>query len=244
MDVTEVTKGQYYAFYAANKPTSDQVQGCAGNSSYTPRGDWPPPMGPAYGQPVHYVDWCDAYAYCTFASKELCGNIGGGKIPDGLDTVQLNTASSVGATDASTVPLDAWYNACSAEGSNLWPYDVSQFRPSACNDGTTTDAATAGIWFDTDTGGNPLNVTCYGGASGLYQMSGNVAEWENACSGSSGSSDNCAVRGGAYDSETTNPSTSDLQCKWQGTTRQRVPAEGNQSAGATLADIGFRCCQY
>ncbi len=250
IDVTEVTKGQYNAFLTANYPIENQVSGCSGNSTYTPRGDWPPaavPTNVAVGYPVRYVDWCDAYAFCAHAGKELCGNIGGGKLPDGLDATVLDRANSGTATvDASAVPLDAWYNACSAQGENVWPYDVSTFSPGTCNDGSAstlvTPTSAAAPWPDYDSGNNITDAGCQGGIFGLFQMSGNVAEWENACAATTGSTDSCVVRGGAFDSSYANLATTDLQCKWQSDeTRQRVPAEADD---ATLADVGFRCCQY
>lgn len=245
IDVTEVTKGQYDGFVKSNYPIGDQPTVCSGNVDFTPRGDWPPaptPINVAINQPVHYVDWCDAYSYCASAGKALCGNIGGGKLPDGLDATTLNKATTGAIPDASGIPLDAWYNACSGEGTNLWPYDVRTYNPFACN-GAPTDGGAGGIWVDYDTSDNLANTSCFGGVTGVYQMSGNVAEWEDACAASNGSSDNCAIRGGAYDSSGADTSTTDLQCKWQGAVRQRVP-DSTAAADETLADVGFRCCQY
>jgi formylglycine-generating enzyme required for sulfatase activity len=245
IDVTEVTKGQYNTFWAANYPIANQVAGCSGNLDYTPREEWPPALIPAnldINLPVHYVDWCDAYAYCTSVGKSLCGNIGGGKLPDGLDPSTLNKATTGAVADAAGIPLDAWYNACSSEGTNLFPYSATSYSAGACN-GAPPDGGTGGIWADYDTSDNLANTSCFGGVTGVYQMSGNVAEWEDACAASTGNTDNCAIRGGAYDSSGANPTTTDLQCKWQGAVRQRVP-DSTDAAKATLADVGFRCCQY
>ena len=72
-------------------------------------------------------------------------------------------------------------------------------------------------------------TTCEGGFSNIHQMSGNVAEWVDACDGSAGASDGCIIRGGSY--------------------ATTVEAELTCSATATVtrntrsAEIGIRCCQ-
>jgi hypothetical protein len=68
---------------------------------------------------------------------------------------------------------------------------------------------------------------CQGGAPDLWQMSGNVAEWEDSCSGSTGAGDLCQVRGGWYGSNST-----ELQCD-DSSTATRAYAS---------AEVGFRCC--
>jgi hypothetical protein len=238
IDVTEVTKGNYNSLFLTNSPAlGGQVAGCETNTSYTPNGDWPPAdTTAAKGYPVRYVDWCDAYAYCKHQGRELCGNIGGGAMPNGLAASDLNRASSGGA-EAGSIALDAWYNACSIQGVNTYPYNKSTYVAGLCNDGTpsTYTGGVAGPWDDYDPNTSLDHTGCNGGAVGLFQMSGNVAEWENACSGTTGASDTCAIRGGAWDSP-----AADWQCQWQADeTRQRMPAND-----ADTADVGFRCCQY
>ena len=71
-------------------------------------------------------------------------------------------------------------------------------------------------------------ASCVGGESGLYDMSGNVAEWEDACDANVGMSDECDLRGG--DVRSTN--ASDLECK----ANRTAPRASMGSA------VGFRCC--
>ena len=72
---------------------------------------------------------------------------------------------------------------------------------------------------------------CQGGYQLLYDMSGNVREWENACSGS-GASASCAQRGGSYLDPEDPPPLTTLECSSvapvRRDTRDRL--------------IGFRCC--
>ena len=78
---------------------------------------------------------------------------------------------------------------------------------------------------------------CAGGVTGLYHMTGNVAEWEDSCDGTQADS-MCRVRGGSYTAGVDNQTG--LACATM-RSEQRVPAEEDSEL---LADIGFRCCLY
>ncbi|MCA9586846.1 MAG: SUMF1/EgtB/PvdO family nonheme iron enzyme [Myxococcales bacterium] len=255
---TEVTKGQYNRFITANQPVTQQDATClAVNNSFIPSKGWPPATAPApglphsMGLPIHYVDWCDAAAYCKWAGMHLCGKIGGG----GLTFAERNDAAK-----------SAWYNACSAQGQKVYPYGDAfdpfvegvgsvrkcngngrGFTPgdaALCADagglqcpglfgyGINDDDGIHRVVASDDTGavGTPDFKECQGGVVDLYGMSGNVAEWEDACEGGK-----CAVRGGSYQA---NNDPAALACNADRTV-DRVPATTDD-----LKDIGFRCCLY
>jgi len=214
VDATEVMKGDYNAFVTAN-PALNLPAACSFNTTYVPSNDWPPtltPNGFNGGEPVHHETWCDAYAYCAWKGKHLCGAIAGGP----------NLQSSY------VDPMqDAWFNACSAQGVNAWPYGQS-YDPAKCDGADLApDGGTGHWWADRDINGQIQNAACQGGATGLYQMSGNVAEWEDSCSGNAGASDNCLIRGGSFRSSAT-----DMKCNAMAAVRRDTARD----------DIGFRCC--
>jgi hypothetical protein len=203
IDATEVTNAQYAQFLAANYPISAQDPWCAWNTTYQPPGGWP-----ATGKddvPVVYVWWCDAFAYCKWAGKRLCGKLGGG--PNGYGASADATASQ-------------WFNGCSASGARLYPYG-NTFSAAACNGYLGADAGL----------GAPQAVsartTCQGGQAGVFDMSGNVAEWEDSCNGQAGVSDSCHIRGGSFMSDA------------QGLRCDAVDSDTRDSA---TDYIGFRCC--
>ncbi len=264
VDQVEITKGQYNKFINANVPIGDQKDACgppaAGqlprNETFIPRGAWPPAAAPglpigsvsfSLGLPVHYVDWCDAAAYCKWANKQLCGKINGGTLPQ------------ISANDHTQ---SAWYNACSAQGTKDWPYSTD-YEASKCNG---TGVGQPGIYDSTlngsppgrafgfgganqdtgvyqtvmsDTNGNILSLEehhlgCAGGSLNLYQMSGNVAEWEDSCDGPDATS-SCNLRGGSYAASGVDTT---LRCD-AARTQVRLP-----TTAGVLADVGFRCCLY
>src|SRR5262249_41310403 len=133
-----------------------------------PSGTWPLVDKDDY--PVANVDYCDAVAYCAWAGRRLCGKIGGGHVAQG---------------DLSDPTQDEWYNACSAGGVKGFPYGIVT-EPTACN--TIEYGA-----------GDALPVaslsTCEGGWPGIYDMVGNVAEWEDCDGGGTGW---CRLRGGGF----------------------------------------------
>jgi formylglycine-generating enzyme required for sulfatase activity len=265
VDSSEVSKGEYNKFITANVPVSSQTDACGAvndagppvNDTFVPRGAWPPATSPGplefnLGLPVHYVDWCDAVAYCKWARKELCGQIGGGPV------------AQASATD----PVkSAWFNACSAQGTKTFPYGAIPYDATKCNgNGLQSDAGVpveglAGTKDQRDIGfgygsnqddslyavavsdvagnvTNPDHRACQGGSVGVFQMSGNVAEWENSCDGP-GASANCSVRGGSY---AAHDAPAQLMCNADRKVVRMPPAGG--AGDALLKDIGIRCCQY
>jgi formylglycine-generating enzyme required for sulfatase activity len=170
IDSTEVTREQYREFVdAMDASLGDQPQACVTNTSFVPRIEWPYAPGEAT-YPVRGVDWCDAFAFCKWAGKRLCGRIGGGPVPP---------------SEAKDHTADQWYAACSANGTKSLPYG-NTYDPAACNGAELVPARVrrAGEL-----------ATCEGGFPGLFDMSGNAFEWEDSCNGPDGTS-GCYVRGG------------------------------------------------
>ena len=213
IDTLEVTKAAYNQFLQQNPPLDTQIPACSWNTTYTPGGNWPPTLtetGYNGGEPVQFVNWCDAYAYCTTVGKHLCGLIGtGGAVAQG---------SYADATQ------DQWFNACSAQGQNVYPYSGTYH---------SCDSPTAVVYeIDYSSNINPMISPCQGGESGLYAMSGNVAEWENSCDSTgsqndAGQVDNCLVRGGSFGGTATT---------------ERCDAMLTQPRDFRDASVGFRCC--
>ncbi|MCA9683170.1 MAG: SUMF1/EgtB/PvdO family nonheme iron enzyme, partial [Myxococcales bacterium] len=126
--------------------------------------------------PVSRVDWCDAWAYCTWSGGHICGLVGGA--PE-----QMN--------DYNNATTNEWYRACTDGGTLLYPYGNS-YDPNACNG---MDAA---LGTKAEVGSL---AGCEGGVAGLFDMSGNVFEWTSACAEADNTPDEteeCRYRGGSY----------------------------------------------
>jgi len=227
IDSSEVTQRQYAAFIAAQPRTDAQPGSCSWNASFEPEPGCLSLSAVCQGNkcadhPQVCVDWCDARAYCAWAGKRLCGDIDGG--PADYDDIE-NAATN------------QWYHVCTSGGANVFAYGNS---PDArlCNTHgnpvTGCDAGQGGsgggvlgACTTTAVGSLPAcqsNIDAY---SGVYDMTGNVWEWEDACEGG-GPQDNCRVRGGSF---------------YYGAYDRCGEGGGSgQPRSATGVDIGFRCC--
>jgi sulfatase modifying factor 1 len=207
IDVTEVTVGQYRSWLESEPSTTPVlISQCSYNDTFEP--DASCLEGVAAHQnadhhPVVCVDWCDAYFYCKAVGKRLCGSI-------------------YGTSGAFERTLDNWYTdqwtlACSLGGDSIYGYDGEQ-SDTACNGqeaaiGTTVPVASLSTCQHSD--------PAY---TGVYDMSGNVEEWVDACD-SSPSNNQCNVRGGSYESP--------IHCEYTPPHYYRM---------SVAPSTGFRCC--
>jgi formylglycine-generating enzyme required for sulfatase activity len=211
IDSTEVSQGEYDKFLEAGAGFGPNAApaGCQWKTTFVPgkvggKCRWD--LGERGDRPVECVDWCDAFAYCRWAGKRLCGAIGGGP-------VAWAPGEDIDATK------DEWYRACAKDGSQAYPYG-EDFKPGACNIGDP-DAGTVRARDETS--------QCVGAYEKLYNMVGNVYEWEDSCSGDAGASDLCKERGGSWHVVDTEAN----KCTGRGA--------GDRRDGR-FNDVGIRCC--
>jgi formylglycine-generating enzyme required for sulfatase activity len=199
IDSREVTVAQFAQFLASTRADAGAVKGCEWKTSLGPAPGCTPSRPGDGDQPITCVDWCDAQAYCESRGKRLCARVGGSSVPSDLRLDPL---------------ADEWSRACGGPiTADRWPYgtDAGALR---CNT-KERDAGTTEL---------PGTLSgCEGAPASLFDMSGNVAEWEDSCTGTV-----CAVRGGSYE-ETTELA----KCS-------RVVELDRATASPT---IGVRCCK-
>ncbi len=210
IDSTEVTEADYALFITAAGGLK-QADPCLWNTNFDPTQNG---TGECQGydftganKPVVCVDWCDAKAYCEMAGKRLCGKVGSGGLAVPGD---LNDPTK-----------DQWFSACSGgDSKRTYPYGAT-YAPGQC---VESAAASADV---------KSHLGCQGTAPGLFDMSGNVSEWQDACdtAGSSADGQNCKVRGGDFSAA---PADKSLHCNEVGPQEQRK---------FTSRRVGFRCCK-
>jgi hypothetical protein len=220
IDQTEVTNKQYADFLATSPSTASQPSVCAWNTDFTPasmaNADNCPNVSLVYDPvahpnfPVACIDWCDARAYCESVGKHLCRSFAGADLPAGKTT---------------DVNSDEWYAACSAGGADKFAYG-NTYQAAYCNMDLFGSSSSIGV------GTAPA---CHGPSlpySYVYDMNGNVAEWQAACTGAAGAADTCAARGGSWLSSNSPDPTRAGDCV----------AAPTSARSRRSSQIGFRCC--
>lgn len=204
IDSTEVTRAQYTAWLAGNPSVEGQIEECAFNDSFAPDTGCMASTNVCAGDcgdhPQVCVDWCDAAAYCEGVGKRLCGNV-----DPSIKSYAYDTLDS------------QWHYACTSAGLNTYPYGTT-YDDTACN---TTSANTE----NTEPTGSFEG--CQAPAAefaGVFDLVGNVSEWEDNCA----EDGLCNMRGYYYGA---------------GAGGQCAYSERNFR---DLADywVGFRCCSH
>ncbi len=210
IDAHEVTVGEYADWIKTSPSVIGQPPVCSWNTDFQPSTvptGWPD-VTDERDHPITYVDWCDAVAYCAAHARRLCGRIGGGAV-DWTKRTDANESQ--------------WFNACTSGGTHAYTYGGASYVPGLCNSGNADGAQRV-----TAAQSHP---DCHAteAYSGVYDLSGNVWEWEDACdSTTKGEDAKCALRGGAWDNN-----ASESRCAETGFAYSRSNADGF---------VGFRCC--
>jgi formylglycine-generating enzyme required for sulfatase activity len=107
-----------------------------------------------------------------------------------------------------------WWSACSNNGAEAYPYG-NVYQKGKCND-SNTRVYPVGTYPDCQ-------------RAGIFDLSGNVEEWEASCSAYDNppESDNCLRRGGAF---------------WGDQAGLSCPAYREAIRGSGDLNMGFRCC--
>ncbi len=198
IDARETSRAEYLQFLEEGPAPADPY--CTWNASYEPTEG----LNDADDMPVVGVDYCDARAYCKWAGKRLCGKIAGAA----TDFDQFANAME-----------SQWHAACSRGGTRIFPYG-NNYDGTLCNGADYSADQNAKLPVDSE--------ICEGGYEGIFHMSGNVWEWEDACNGTTGELDSCYLRGGEF----TNPEGF-LRCDYGGFSAPR---------SFKTSSIGIRCC--
>jgi formylglycine-generating enzyme required for sulfatase activity len=218
IDSTEVTQAQYQQFLDAQPSVADQPPECSWNKSFVPAsgvwcpaGTWAPEKRPNH--PAVCVDWCDAHTYCRWAGKRLCGKIGGGPTPYSQRDDPMSSQ---------------WEHACSSGG--VYPTVYGKvFDGRACNGDARAGCMKGGYCDAVEVGSLTTCQSPVPSFGGVFDLSGNVFEWEDSCGSDKGAADACLRRGGDFRSE-----DQTMLCNTSG-------ALGNTRDYQDIG-IGFRCC--
>ena len=211
IDATEVTRGQYAAWLATTPSTKDQASVCAWNDSFTPNTACMAMPSVCQGEgcarhPQPCIDYCDAAAYCKAVGKKLCGALSG--------DAPVPRSSFVSAQGS------RWFNACSSNGANLITYGPEAVRGN-CNDFLTFTRTTIPV------ASKPACQSTVPGYAGIFDLIGNVGEWEDNCLTTEGPQDSCKPRGLSFGIGAALPHCS---------------SETYRGRAETSDTVGFRCC--
>ncbi len=186
IDTTEVTVSEYAEFLGASHPPQEAA--CAWNTPSTDGGTPASGETPGFDPPANCisaltgvdagdpdlprtcVDWCDAYAYCLWAGKDLCRD-------DGIALADPAKSDFV--------------QACTAG-------DSTHLYGCACSSSTVCNGASSGNGVLLPVGKTTgCAVLADDGTTDVYDLSGNAAEWTNTCTPDT-ETGNCETRGGSF----------------------------------------------
>jgi len=206
--------------------SSVTVPGFAIDATEVTRGQyaaWLATNPPTTGQPA-VCDWNTTFvpdATCMAKASVCQGSSCTNHPQPCID--HCDAAAYCRAIDRSLCGDEDWTNACSSNGTYPLGYEATSVR-GTCNDYTT--ASTTTVPVASKTGCHPPASSVF---TGVFDMIGNIAEWVDNCTGTSGATDVCKPRGLSFGMGAAAPTCS------QSTYSSR---------SASLDNLGFRCCTH
>jgi formylglycine-generating enzyme required for sulfatase activity len=200
VDETEVTRSDYQAWLSTSPSTATQGAECSWNTSFEPEATC---MG---GADVCSSN-CDLHPqvcvdWCDAAA--FCESVGKSLCAE-------YSPRAPGETDHG--------EACSAGTTQAYPYGDSP-DPTACNGSDSGNGTTVPAGSLSECAREHLDGT-------IYDLVGNVWEWQGTCSATAGADDMCELRGGSF-----TEASIDNTCQ----------AKSTGHRNSVAANIGFRCC--
>ena len=198
IDERITTLGEYMRFVREKgSDFHDQPSECSENKDYWPVEHDPFAVEFRMIEPVatanpdiaaSCLDFCDAWAYCAWAGKRLCGKRG--IEPGKVMVVDAHDAESQRRDDEdfSRSLNNEWFNVCSQGGSSKYPYGNTHTE-GLCREHARLDAQRRDILLVRDTTGNKCHGT-HPPYDRVYDMRGHVGEWINYCVSDGG----CAIQ--------------------------------------------------
>jgi len=184
IDERETVYGEYKQFVEAKGDDfSGQPPECEWNRDFKPVEEISsayPDIPPAKCSPpldeanpdhaVRCVDFCDAWAYCSWAGKRLCGLRGAE--PGKIAVVERDTGP-----ESEAIQKSEWMYVCTQGGTSEYPYG-DEHVPGICIDKAKRDAEGDSALVVRDTAGNE----CCGTRppyDQVHNMSGGTRQWVN-----------------------------------------------------------------
>ena len=188
--------GDYMQFVAAKGDDfSGQPPECSWNQGWGPEeygphwGGWylngrvycgPPPAEVSPDQMLGCVDFCDAFAFCSWSGKRLCGL-------RGADPDKVNMFETGGETEEAEnkrreiglSPNSEWFSVCTQGGKTEFPYG-DKYVPGLCWDFSQTYREEGGPFLAHSVNGQDCSGTIppY---DHVYEMIGAAHQWVNIC---------------------------------------------------------------
>lgn len=217
IDQTEVTVAAYEQL-STSQHIPEPIMGCLMPDPFETSWFTRSASEPSAPHPAGGMSWCQAATYCKWRGKRLCAGEQG--LPLDLLGVDVGPTFLLGTE---------WGAACSQHGTQQYSYG-DDFDAEACSvfldDGSLSTKAAGS------------KASCEGGYPGLYDMSGSLWEWTDACV-LAGSVRSCLAMGGAANVPRSEPLREETaRC----TRDSRVLLDTFTPAELDWNELGARCC--
>jgi formylglycine-generating enzyme required for sulfatase activity len=199
IDEREAVYAEYKQFLdAKGDDFSGQPPECAWNDSFVPGWEdaaheipqcsvWLIDTEP--DRAANCMDFCDAWAYCAWTGKRLCG-------VRGADPGKVTMVGVTEIEQAAPTLNSEWFNVCTQGGATKYPY-ADAYEPGRCIDQAKIDTEGEDSALAVR---DAVDSRCHGTNppyDAIYNMSGSVQQWLNICY-----TGGCVSQGGRWHKET------------------------------------------